>query len=46
MHKFIKIKGPDSIHTGYFVPRLYYIGWSWSAIKIFGIPYIKDRLSG
>lgn len=45
-HKFIKIKGMDGANTGYFVPRLYKLNWSWTALKIFGFSYVKDRLNG
>lgn len=46
IHKFIKTHGPDGARIGYFVPRLYQIVWSWSAVKHYGIPYVKDRLTG
>lgn len=45
-YKFIKIKGSDGPNTGYFVPRMYQLGWSKSVLKAFGLPYIKERLAG
>lgn len=46
MYKFIKIKGLEGARTGYFVPSLYRLGWSWSVVKAFGLPYVKERLTG
>ena len=46
MYKFIKIRGPEAARTGYFVPRLYNLGWSWNVVKRFGINYVLDRLAG
>ena len=45
-YKFIKIRGPEGARTGYFVPRLYQLVWSWKIVKLFGFPYVKDRLTG
>lgn len=45
-HKFIKIKGPEATRTGYFVPRMYQLVWSWSVLKAFGLSYVKERLTG
>ena len=45
-HKFIKIKGREGANTGYFVPRLYQLCWGWNVLKAFGLPYIKERLTG
>jgi hypothetical protein len=45
-YKFIKIKGLDGARTGYFVPRMYQLGWSWKTVKAFGLPYVKERLTG
>lgn len=45
-HKFIKIKGPDGANTGYFVPHLYQLDWSWTALKVFGLQYVRERLNG
>ena len=45
-YKFIKIKGPDGANTGYFVPRMHQIHWTWTALKMFGFSYIKERLMG
>lgn len=42
----IKIKGPDGRNTGYFVPRLYQLVWSWTTLKVFGLSYVKERLNG
>ena len=46
IYKFIKTRGPEGARTGYFVPRLYQIRWSWTALKAYGLPYVKDRLTG
>lgn len=45
-YKFIKIKGPEGERTGYFVPRMYQLVWSWHVLKRFGLQYVKDRLNG
>ena len=42
----IKIRGAEAARTGYFVPRLYQVGWSRITLKIFGFQYVKDRLAG
>lgn len=46
MYKFIKIKGPDGRNTGYFVPRMYQLHCGFNVLKAFGLPYVKDRLTG
>ena len=46
IYKFIKIRGPEGARTGYFVPRLYQLGWSWNVVKVFGLSYVKERLTG
>ena len=46
IYKFIKIKGPESAKTGYFVPHLYQLVWSRKIVKAFGLPYVIDRLKG
>ena len=46
IYKFIKIKGKEGAFTGYFVPRLYQLVPCWNVLKTFGLPYIKERLSG
>ena len=46
IYKFIKIKGSDGPNTGYFVPRMYQLGCSKTVLKVFGLPYIKERLTG
>lgn len=45
-HKFIKIKGREGANTGYFVPRMYQLVWSWTTLKVFGLSYVKERLAG
>lgn len=45
-YKFIKIKGSDGANTGYFVPRMYRLYFRWSELKIFGLRFVKERLSG
>ena len=45
-HKIIKIRGTEGAMTGYFVPRMYQLVWSWNVVKAFGLPYIKERLNG
>lgn len=44
--KFIKIKGLEGPNTGYFVPKLYRIPFTWTVVKVFGLSYIKERLNG
>ena len=45
-HKFIKIRGKEGANTGYFVPRLYRLVFSWDMLRAFGLPYAMDLLSG
>ena len=45
-YKFIKIRGKEGARTGYFVPRLYHLGCDWHVLKAFGLPYVKERLTG
>lgn len=45
-YKFIKIKGPEGARTGYFVPRMYQLVWSWRTVKAFGFSYVMERLNG
>ena len=44
--KLIKIRGREGAMTGYFVPRMYKLVWSWSILKVFGLSYVLHRLSG
>lgn len=44
--KFIKIKGVEGDNTGYFVPKLYQLTFGWDVVRVFGLPYLKDRLKG
>ena len=46
IYKFIKILGPEGARTGYFVPRMYQLVWSWHTVKTFGFSYVKERLQG
>lgn len=46
IYRFIKIKGPEGVNTGYFVPRLYQLHFTWHVLKAFGLPYVKERLNG
>ena len=46
MYKFIKIKEFDCRDTGYFVPRLYKLAFSWRELKYFGFQFTKERLKG
>ena len=46
IYKFIKIKGKEGAWTGYFVPHLYQLLPSWNVLRAFGLPYIKERLTG
>lgn len=46
MYTFIKMRGPDSANTGYFVHRMYKLTGLRYGLKIFGFSYIKDRLNG
>lgn len=46
MYKLIKIKGPDGKNTGYFVPRLYRLGFSWHELKNVGLRFVKERVNG
>ena len=45
-YKFIKIKGPEGKHTGYFVPRLYRLNFSFRELKEIGFQFVKERLNG
>ena len=45
-YKFIKIKGPEGARTGYFVPRLYHLAFSWRELKHVGFQFVKERLAG
>lgn len=45
-YKFIKIKGKEGSHTGYFVPRMYHLGFNKNVLKAFGLEYIKERIAG
>ena len=45
-YKFIKTKGPEGARTGYFVPNLYQLSWSRWVLKVFGLSYVKERLTG
>lgn len=45
-HKFIKIKGREGARTGYFVPRLYHLAFSWNELKYFGLQFVKERIAG
>lgn len=45
-YKFIKIKGPEGKHTGYFVPRLYRLDFSLRELKQIGFLFVKERLNG
>lgn len=45
-YKFIKIRGEGGSRTGYFVPHMYQLTCNWSVLKAFGLPYIKERLTG
>lgn len=46
MYKLIKIKGPDGKNTGYFVPRMYRLRFSWPELKNVGLRLMKERLNG
>ena len=45
-YKFIKIKGEGGSRTGYFVPRMYQLVGVRNGLKVFGLQYIKERLTG
>lgn len=45
-YKFIKIRGPEGAGTGYFVPRLYRLNFSWRELKQIGFVFVKERLKG
>lgn len=45
-YKFIKIKGEGGSRTGYFVPRMYQLVGVKNGLKVFGLQYIKERLTG
>lgn len=45
-YKFIKIKDVEGAKTGYFVPRLYQLHFSWFELKIFGLRFVKERMNG
>lgn len=46
VYRFIKIKGIEGARTGYFVPKLYQLTCNLRVLKAFGLPYVKERLSG
>ena len=46
IYRFIKIRGKQGAHTGYFVPHMYQLVPCWHVLKTFGLDYIKERLSG
>ena len=47
-YKFIKIKGPkgEGIRTGYFVPRMYHLAFSWGELRLVGFRFVRERLAG
>lgn len=45
-YRFIKIKGLEGPYTGYFVPKLYQLTFSWPVVKAFRWWYLKERLKG
>ena len=45
-YRFIKIKGKEGKNTGYFVPRLYRLDFSFRELKCFGLEFVKERLNG
>ena len=45
-YKFIKLEGPENKHTGYFVPRMYHLGFNWKELKGVGFLFVKERLKG
>lgn len=45
-YKFIKIKGVEGNRTGYFVPHLYPLAFSWRELKHVGLQFVKERLAG
>lgn len=45
-YKFIKIKGPEGKHTGYFVPNLYHLAFSRRELKHVGLRFVRERLAG
>ena len=45
-YKFIKTKGEGGSRTGYFVPRMYQLVGVKNGLKVFGLQYIKERLTG
>lgn len=45
-YKFIKIKGPEGKHTGYYVPRFYQLFFNWRELRFIGIRFVLERLAG
>jgi hypothetical protein len=45
-YKFIKTRGEDAKHIGYYVPRMYRFDFSFRELKIFGFKFVKERLDG
>lgn len=45
-YRFIKIRGKEGSHTGYFVPRLYKLAFHWRELKHFGFQFVIQRLAG
>ena len=45
-YKFFKLKGPEAVNSGYFVPYFYELSWRWPVLKKFGLRYVQERLRG
>ena len=46
IYRFIKIKGKEGKNTGYFVPHLYRLDFTFRELKCFGLEFVKERLNG
>lgn len=46
IYKFIKVKGCDSDKIGYFTPRMYKMPFIWKELKVVGLSFVKERLTG
>lgn len=45
-YKFIKTKGEGAKNIGYFVPNMHRLDFSLWELKLFGLQFLKERLSG
>lgn len=46
IYKFIAIKGKEGRMTGYYVPRLYGLSFSFRELRQIGLTFAKERIKG